>query len=94
MEGEVVQIEVLAVGVHGCPKPPATRISLGFAALNAAREVWMIASGADKAGAVAMALSGTGRVQVPAAGVRGRQTTLWLLDEAAASALPRDLRRR
>ena len=83
-----------AFGVHGCPKPPPTRISLGFDALSSAREVWMLVTGADKAPAVAMALGGAGRVQVPAAGVSGRVQTLWLLDEAAASKLPRDLRRR
>ena len=84
----------LVVGVHGCPKPPPTRISLGFSALNAAREVWMVVAGADKATTVAMALSGAGRLQIPAAGVAGAVQTLWLLDEAAAGALPRDLRRR
>ena len=41
-----------------------------------------------------MALGGAGRVQLPAAGVRGQKATLWLLDEAAAAELPRDLRRR
>lgn len=81
-------------GVHGCPKPPPTRISLGFGAIGSARSVWMIAAGAGKAPAVAMALSGAGRVQVPAAGAVGRQQTLWLLDEAAASRLPKGLRRR
>ena len=86
--------ERVAFGVHGCPKPPPTRISLGFTAICAAREVWMVVAGRGKAGAVAMALSGAGRVQVPAAGATGRQATLWLLDEAAASALPRELRRR
>ena len=84
----------LVVGVHGCPKPPPTRVSLGFSALNAAREVWFVVAGEGKAGAVTMALSGAGRVQLPAAGVSGTRATLWLLDEAAASALPRDLRRR
>jgi 6-phosphogluconolactonase len=82
------------LGVHGCPKPPPTRISLGFSALCAAREVWLVVAGAEKAPAVALALSGAGRVQVPAAGAVGRQQTLWLLDEAAASQLPKDLRRR
>ena len=43
---------------------------------------------------VALALSGAGRLQVPVAGAVGRQQTLWLLDEAAAAELPRDLRRR
>jgi 6-phosphogluconolactonase len=32
-------------------------------------------------------------VQIPAAGVRGRQRTLWLLDRAAAKELPADLHR-
>jgi 6-phosphogluconolactonase len=85
--------ERTAFAVHGCPKPPPTRISMGFAALNAAREVWMVVAGEDKAAAVAMALGGAGRIQVPAAGVEGRSVTLWLLDEAAASKLPKGLRR-
>jgi 6-phosphogluconolactonase len=38
-----------------------------------------------------MALSGAGRVQVPAAGPHGRSRTLWLLDEAAAARLPASL---
>ena len=84
----------LVVGVHGCPKPPPTRVSLGFRAICSAREVWLVVAGASKAGAVAMALGGAGRVQVPAAGVTGTRATLWLLDEAAARDLPRDLRRR
>ena len=92
-ESPAAHDERLVVGVHGAPKPPPTRISMGFPTLNGAREAWFVAAGAEKASAVAMALSGAGRVQVPAAGVRGRQVTLWLLDEAAAAALPRDLRR-
>jgi 6-phosphogluconolactonase len=85
--------ERTALAVHGCPKPPPTRITMGFAAINAAREVWMVVAGADKAPMVAMALGGAGRIQVPAAGVEGRSQTLWLLDEAAASNLPKALRR-
>jgi 6-phosphogluconolactonase len=93
-ESPAAHDERLAFGVHGCPKPPPTRISLGFRALCAAREVWLIAAGQGKAGAVALALSGAGRVQIPAAGATGTAATLWLLDEAAASQLPRELRRR
>ena len=62
------------------------KVSVGHKADNVA--------GAEKAPMVAMALGGAGRVQVPAAGVSGRLQTLWLLDEAAASKLPRELRRR
>lgn len=81
------------VAVHGSPKPPPTRLTLTFPAINAAREVWLVVAGADKASAVAMGLSRTGRVQVPAAGVAGRQRTLWLLDSPAASKIPAGLTR-
>ena len=76
------------VAVRNSPKPPPTRISLTFGALQAAREVWVLASGAEKAEAVAGALSGLSQVELPAAGARGRERTLFLLDEAAASKLP------
>jgi 6-phosphogluconolactonase len=79
------------VAVHGAPKPPPTRITLTFDALNAAKETWVVVSGQDKAAAVAMALGGAGRVQVPAAGINARQRTLWLLDTAAASKIPAGL---
>lgn len=79
------------VGVHGAPKPPPTRISLTLPAIRAAREVWLLAAGEDKAEAAAIALSGAGEIQAPAAGARGRARTLWLLDSAAASQLPREL---
>jgi 6-phosphogluconolactonase len=92
-ESPAAHDERTAFAVHGCPKPPPTRISLGFRAIQEAREVWVVAAGEEKAAAAAMALSGAGQVQVPAAGARGRSQTLWLLDEAAASLLPRGLRR-
>ena len=68
-------------------------MSLGFRAINQAREVWMVVAGRSKAPMVALALEGAGPVQVPAAGVAGRLQTLWLLDEEAAVELPRSLRR-
>ncbi|MFJ5552425.1 6-phosphogluconolactonase [Streptomyces sp. NPDC093225] len=76
------------IGVHGAPKPPPTRISLTLPAIRAAREVWLLAAGEDKAGAVAIALGGAGEVQAPAAGAYGHVRTLWLLDRAAAAKLP------
>jgi 6-phosphogluconolactonase len=81
------------VGVHGSPKPPPTRVSLTFPSLNRAREVWFLASGESKARAVRLALGGAGRMQVPAAGVRGSSRTLWLLDADAARQLPPGLNR-
>jgi 6-phosphogluconolactonase len=75
--------------VRQCPKPPPTRLSLGFSAINSAEEVWLIVSGEGKADAVAAALTGAEPVEVPAAGVHGTRATRWLLDEAAAAKLPR-----
>ncbi len=76
------------VAVRNSPKPPPTRLSLTLPSIQAAREVWVIASGQDKADAVAMALSDTGPVQVPAAGAQGRQRTLFLIDSDAAAKVP------
>jgi 6-phosphogluconolactonase len=81
------------VAVRGAPKPPPTRLSLTLPAIRCARDVWILAAGREKAGAVRLALSGAGPVQVPAAGARGRQRTLFLLDRAAASQLPPQLSR-
>lgn len=82
------------VAVRGAPKPPPVRITLTLPTINAAREVWILASGPAKAGAVRLALAeGAGPFQVPAAGARGRDRTLFLLDDAAAAKLPRDLGR-
>ena len=85
--------ERLVVPVRGAPKPPPTRLTLSLPAINAAREVWVIAAGQEKAAAARMALSGAGPTAVPAAGVRGRSRTLWLLDTAAAARLPASLAR-
>ena len=80
--------------VRGAPKPPPVRVTLTLPTLNAAREAWILAAGAEKAGAVRLALTeGAGAFQVPAAGVRGRERTLFLLDEAAAGKLPPQLGR-
>jgi 6-phosphogluconolactonase len=75
------------VEVLHSPKPPPTRISLTFPALRSAREVWILASGAEKAEAVARALAGEPEDKLPAAGARGTERTLFLLDQPAASAI-------
>jgi len=48
------------VAVHGSPKPPADRISLSYAAIALAKEVWVLASGAGKEEALWDSLSGSG----------------------------------
>jgi 6-phosphogluconolactonase len=80
-----VEDERPVFAVRDCPKPPPTRVSLGFAAVNAADEVWLVVAGAEKAPAVARALAGAAPGEVPAAGVHGRRGTRWWLDAAAAA---------
>ena len=78
--------------VRNSPKPPPTRVTLTLPAINAASEVWLLASGTEKAEAVRLALDPAADVlQVPAAGVAGRDRTRFLIDEAAAARLPLDL---
>ncbi|HSS68502.1 MAG TPA: 6-phosphogluconolactonase [Nocardioidaceae bacterium] len=85
--------ERTAVAVRQSPKPPPTRVSLTMPVLNRAREVWLVVAGDDKAKAARLALGGAGVIQVPAAGPRGLQRTIWFLDRAAASDLPTGLTR-
>ncbi|MGP7960892.1 6-phosphogluconolactonase [Sanguibacter sp. A247] len=74
---------VATVGVHDSPKPPPLRVSLTFDAINRAREVWVVAAGAEKADAVAASLAND--PVSSAAHVHGTERTLWLIDAAAAA---------
>ncbi|HEV8056690.1 MAG TPA: 6-phosphogluconolactonase [Nocardioidaceae bacterium] len=85
--------ERAVAAVRAAPKPPPIRLTLTFPTLARACEAWFVVSGADKAPVVRSALSGAGRLQVPAAGVTGQRRTRWLLDKAAAAQLPSDLAR-
>lgn len=79
----------LACAVTGAPKPPPVRGTVTMPVIRHAREVWILASGQEKAVAVRLALlAGAGESQIPAAAARGRERTLFLLDHAAASQLP------
>jgi len=81
------------VGVEAAPKPPPERVTLTLPAIQAADEVWLVAAGAEKAPAAQLALGGAGPMAVPAVAAQGRHATTWLLDRAAASALPAGLAR-
>lgn len=76
---------VAATGVQDSPKPPPTRVSLTFEAINEAKRVWIVAGGAEKADAVRAVLDNAPVAEAPAAGVAGTQETLLLLDAASAS---------
>ena len=75
------------IAVRNSPKPPPDRLSLTFDGLNAAEQIWVVASGSGKAEAVAAALGGADRLRVPSAGAQGRRRTVWFLDEDAAAQL-------
>lgn len=85
----VREAEQLVVAVTDSPKPPPVRVTLTLPALQSAREVWLIVSGEAKADAVAAAVDGAHPDEIPAAGARGIEKTVWLLEETAASGLPR-----
>lgn len=74
------------IGVSDSPKPPSERISLTIGTINESSQVWFLVSGAEKAAAVERALAGDQRL--PAGRVAGRESTLWLVDQAAAAELP------
>lgn len=76
------------VAVTDSPKPPAIRITLTLPAVRCAKQVWLLVSGEAKADAVAAAIGGAAAVDFPAAGARGSESTIWLLDTAAAAQLP------
>lgn len=86
--------DMLAVAVHGSPKPPPTRVSLTLEGLCRSREIWILASGAEKAEAVRLSLDAhAGFMQAPSVAARGTVRTLILLDRDAASLLPEGLAR-
>lgn len=74
------------VAVHDSPKPPPRRITLAPPALAAARHVLVLATGAEKAEAVAAALADEGEVARCPARLCRRGT--FVLDRAAAARLP------
>ncbi len=75
------------ISVTDSPKPPSERISLTMAAINHTRKLWVAAWGAEKAPAIAAGVEGAKVQDIPAAGVRGREETLWLTDIPGATAL-------
>lgn len=73
----------------GTLPPPVDRITLTYPALNAARHVMFLVSGANKAEALRAVVAGNAtKTERPAAGIRPKDGKLtWLVDEAAAGLL-------
>lgn len=77
----------MVIGVDDSPKPPPRRLTLTLPAVRHSRQVWLVVCGEAKAEAVAAAIGGARPADVPAAGATGRESTVWLLDDAAATKL-------
>ncbi|MFR9750157.1 6-phosphogluconolactonase [Nocardia sp. 004] len=77
----------LVVAVTDSPKPPPVRVTLTRAAIRRTRHVVLVVGGAAKAEAVAAAIGGASPLDIPAAGAAGIDSTTWLLDQEAATAL-------
>lgn len=80
----------LVTVVRNSPKPPPTRLTLTFQAINAAANVLFLVAGSDKAQTIGAVFGDAiDPARLPAQGVRPKNGRLvWLLDEAAAQALP------
>ena len=75
------------VPVTDSPKPPAQRVSFTRPLLARCDQLWMLATGTGKAQAVNRALWGDDPARTPAAGLRGRNRTLWFIDSDLARSL-------
>ena len=74
----------LAIAVHDSPNPPAERISLSYRAVNQARNILFLVTGAEKKEAFEAILHGPeDRVRWPAQGVNGKVE--WFTEELPSS---------
>jgi 6-phosphogluconolactonase len=73
------------LAVHGAPKPPPDRLSLGLAALAAAREIWFVAFGAEKAAGIAEARAVPHSPLPVAVVARSGPRVRWFLDRDATA---------
>ncbi|HEX7834693.1 MAG TPA: 6-phosphogluconolactonase [Pseudolysinimonas sp.] len=87
----VHETERVVVAETASPKPPPERLSFTLPVINSADRVWLVLAGADKAGALGLALAGANINDVPAAGVQGRKRTVFFVDQEAAAEVPEAL---
>lgn len=83
--------EHLVLAEPESPKPPPARLTLTLPVINASERVWLVMAGADKAGALGLALADANPADVPVAGVRGRNRTVFFVDRDAAAEVPESL---
>ncbi len=76
---DILSCAATFLAVDNSPKPPPTRISLSYAAIAAARQVWVLVSGAGKADALSETLKTNGRTPL-ARVIRSRPATKMFSD--------------
>ena len=72
-----------AIG-YGVDPPPTHGVTLGMVGILAAREIWLLATGAAKAGILARVLDGPSTSDVPASLLRGHPGLRIIVDDEAA----------
>ncbi len=76
---EILHCAAPYLAVTNSPKPPPNRVSLSYAAIVAARQVWVLASGPGKAAALAESLAPQGRTPL-ARVLQSRERTVIFTD--------------
>jgi 6-phosphogluconolactonase len=87
----ITETVATVVAVRNAPKPPAERLSLTLPVINSSTRIWLVLAGADKASPLGLSLAGASVVEVPAAGVEGRRSTLYYVDAEATAEVPENL---
>jgi 6-phosphogluconolactonase len=81
----VREIGKTVIAVRDSPKPPPERVSLSLPSINAARRVWVVAAGHDKAAAIKTAFTPSNSGETPVSSVHGIDETVFFVDETARS---------
>ena len=89
--GGIRESEKTVISVRNSPKPPPERLSLTLPVINSSQRIWLVLAGADKASALGLTLADASVFEVPAAGVHGKRSTKFLVDQDAAAEVPENL---
>lgn len=81
---EQLDVALGTVAVLDSPKPPPIRVTWTYPTINASDQVWLVATGAEKADKVKDVIDSVNPHQVPAAGVHGKSHTKLFVDSSAA----------
>lgn len=88
---EIKSDAIGVLAVRNSPKPPLNRLTLSLATINSSERVWLVVAGVDKVCALGRTFAGASINEVPAAGVLGREQTVFFVDRDAATEVPEAL---